>query len=146
MYLVKKKYATLHKSVFYDSEDPKDLMQKCPYMPPSYTHEVYSSNITLCDTFEKSMVSSFSKRILHSCAWDSIHILSTVDDGAGRSLILSKYLIYTNISYLSKITFYLSIWSIRNELAEAKTTSFICYFHKIIIKGPFISVLNMVKF
>ena len=92
----------------------KDLMQKCPYMPPSHTHEVFSSNITFGNLFQKSMVSGFLKHTFDICAWDSTHISSMVDHGAVRFLILPKYLIYTNICYLSKVTFYLSIYFVRN--------------------------------
>ena len=58
---------------------------------------MYSSNIIFGDPFQKSIVSGFLKRTAHSCAWYIAHIVSIVDHGAGRSPMLTRYILYINL-------------------------------------------------
>ena len=96
------------------TEETKDLMQKWPYMPHSYTHEVNILYISFDHTFQKSIVRGFLKCNLHRCEWCITHVVSTVDNWTEKGFIWSKYRISILIFYLSIISYYLFIQSISN--------------------------------
>ena len=124
----------------------KDLMQKWPYMPPSFTHEVNSLDITFDHTFRKSMVCGFLTFTLHRCEWCITQVVSTNDKVTETGFILSKYCISIFIFCLGFVSCYLFIQSIRIWVTEVETTVFKCYSKTILLWGPFFAVLSMVKF